>query len=265
MVRTAIFCSIPSFARGACSGRSSWAARDEAEPDEMNELEDEKLRLRILFSDDDDGIQRFEDVLDLLHDSSLLPRPNELRTADGLKYRIDGFAADLVAKNLASSFDSMLPFQLLNGADDIQTISPPDTIFSTTQAGALPRTYVEDCLRLVRRIATTTKPKFVNCCFHEISRKIYFENFEFQDRTPVSPNLEWLQYYGPQEYQRQGGDAMLANPYIQAKRLGEGVLIQVGASPEVAFTSEGRELLVNATRAMPSLRESDEESPEQRQ
>lgn len=218
----------------------------------ISELKDEKLRLRIVFSNSDNTIQQFKDVLELLQ-NSLLPTPNEIQRPDTLKFRIDGFTAALVWQNLESSFNSMLPFQLLNGIENTQVISPPDTIFSTTQAELLPDGYIQKCVKLVKNIVATTDPKYVNCCFHEVSRKIYFRHFEFQDRTPVSPNLEWLQYYGPEEYEKQGGEAILSNPHIQAEQLGEGLLIQVGAGPEDALTDDGEDLLVKATKTMPPV------------
>lgn len=218
----------------------------------MKELQNEKLRLRIVLSKSDNALQQFKEVLEMFQ-NSFLPKPTEIQRSDGLKYRIDGFIAPLVMENLESSFSSMLPFQLLNDIQNTQVISPQDSIFSTTQATLLPEGYVEQCLTLVKQIVKSTSPGYVNCCYHRISREIYFNNFEFEDRTPNSPNLEWLQYYGPEEYEKQGGENILSNPHIRAEKLGEGLLIQVGASPEDAFTAEGEELLVKATKAMPPV------------
>ena len=95
-------------------------------------------------------------------------------------------------------------------------------------------------------------------CFNEkVSEKIYEEHIEFTQwsRTFLSSQLEWLQYYNHDELKRQGGDAIFENPYIKAERLCGGILVQVGESLEEAYSPEGQELLVKATKAMPPVQQ----------
>jgi hypothetical protein len=77
--------------------------------------------------------------------------------------------------------------------------------------------------------------------------------FEWERRTPYFTMFSWLTYFGPEEFRKQGGDAIFENPYIKAEKMGEGVFIQVGESPFDAATPEGEELIVKATRALPPV------------
>lgn len=96
---------------------------------------------------------------------------------------------------------------------------------------------------------------YIECSDIDTSIKIHEEHIEFTQwsRTFLSSQLEWLQYYNHDELKRQGGDAILENPYIKAERLCGGILVQVGESLEEAYSPEGQELLVKATKAMPPV------------
>jgi hypothetical protein len=71
----------------------------------------------------------------------------------------------------------------------------------------------------------------------------------------TQPILTWMQYYGKEELEKRGGFAAFeSNPYVQTQRIHDGLLVQVGDSPDVFDTPEGEQLLVNAINALPPLK-----------
>lgn len=72
-------------------------------------------------------------------------------------------------------------------------------------------------------------------------------------RTMDFPGLYWLQYYGAEEFKKQGGMAILDNPYIDARLIKDGIFIQVGESPYHFHTRGGEEQMINANAAMPPV------------
>jgi hypothetical protein len=79
------------------------------------------------------------------------------------------------------------------------------------------------------------------------------KNFPNERRTKTM--LTWLQYYGKAELEWRGGFAAFeSNPYVQTQRIHDGLLVQVGESPDVFDTPEGEQLLVNAINALPPLK-----------
>jgi hypothetical protein len=67
--------------------------------------------------------------------------------------------------------------------------------------------------------------------------------------------LTWLQYYGKEELEKRGGFAAFeSNPYVQTQRIHDGLIVQVGESPDAFDTPEGEQLLVNAINALPPLK-----------
>ncbi|MDJ1470979.1 hypothetical protein [Xanthocytophaga flava] len=93
------------------------------------------------------------------------------------------------------------------------------------------------------------------CHFSNVHVSMLEKHFRGQKRTFYLPALNWLQYLGKEELERQGGmEALEANPLLKTERIHDGLLIQVGESPYDAFTPEGEELLVKATRSLPPVR-----------
>jgi hypothetical protein len=86
---------------------------------------------------------------------------------------------------------------------------------------------------------------------------IEFESFQRtykkNRRTIDFPGLYWLQYYDAEEFKKQGGKAILDNPYIDAQLIKDGVFIEVGKSPFDVHTPEGEELMTKANAAMPTV------------
>ena len=97
---------------------------------------------------------------------------------------------------------------------------------------------------------------FAKCEVDQIYYNIYEKYFGFEfTRTSNISYLNWLQYFGAEELERQGGmEALESNPLLKTERIHDGLLIQVGESPYDAFTPEGEELLVKATRSLPPVR-----------
>lgn len=80
-------------------------------------------------------------------------------------------------------------------------------------------------------------------------KKKYREN----RRTIDFPGLYWLQYYDAEEFKKQGGKAILDNPYIDAQLIKDGIFIQVGDSPYDIHTPEGEDRMTKANAAMPQV------------
>ncbi len=86
------------------------------------------------------------------------------------------------------------------------------------------------------------------------ARALYDEHYDAQQRTFYASGLYWLNWFGPGELERQGGiDALAANPYAKTKRMGDGLLIEVGDSYLDATTPAGVEALLAATAALPPI------------
>jgi len=80
-------------------------------------------------------------------------------------------------------------------------------------------------------------------------KKLYKNN----RRTIDFQGLYWLQFYGAEEFKKQGGISILGNPYIEASLIKDGIFIQVGENPYSVHTPEGNEQMINANKAMPPI------------
>ncbi len=87
-----------------------------------------------------------------------------------------------------------------------------------------------------------------------VNFRSFNRRYRKNQRTADFPGLYWLQYYGAEEFKRQGGKAILDNPYIEAQLIKDGVFIQVGDSPYDVHTTEGEERMIKANAAMPPVR-----------
>ncbi|MDJ1482964.1 hypothetical protein QNI16_20850 [Cytophagaceae bacterium YF14B1] len=84
---------------------------------------------------------------------------------------------------------------------------------------------------------------------------IYSEKLSFEETISINFFPSWLQYFGKEELENQGGiDALEANSLLKTSRIHDGLLIQIGDGPYDAFTPEGEELLVKATRSLPPVK-----------
>jgi|GEM_PF-2965915 len=106
-----------------------------------------------------------------------------------------------------------------------------------------------------KNILNIIRPISLSFCFEKINLKISNKYFLYQGRTSFSGNLVWLQYFNKEELERQGGiEALESNPFLKTERIKDGLLIQLGESPYDAFTPEGEQLLVEATRSLPPVK-----------
>jgi hypothetical protein len=89
------------------------------------------------------------------------------------------------------------------------------------------------------------------------------EHYARHERTFHMGGLYWLNWFGPEEAERQGGlAAVRANPYARTEVFGKSLLVEVGAGPLDARTAAGRQRLLDATAALPPVRPEPEPRPE---
>lgn len=86
------------------------------------------------------------------------------------------------------------------------------------------------------------------------------QQYKANRRTVDYPGLYWLQFYGAEEFKKQGGTVILDNPYIDAMLIKDGIFIQVGESPYEVHTPEGKERMIKANKAMPPVIKDDNQS-----
>lgn len=86
------------------------------------------------------------------------------------------------------------------------------------------------------------------------ARTLYDEHYSAKERTFYASGLYWLNWFGPDELERQGGiGALAANPHARTQRMGAGLLIEVGDGYLDATTPAGIAALLAATLAMPPI------------
>ncbi|MBC8111638.1 MAG: hypothetical protein H7Y04_11305 [Verrucomicrobia bacterium] len=83
----------------------------------------------------------------------------------------------------------------------------------------------------------------------------YNDIYRYKFEGISKPYLGWIQYFNNKMIMERGGfESFESNPLLKTERIHDGLLIQVGESPYDAFTPEGEELLVRATRSLPPVR-----------
>lgn len=217
--------------------------------------EKDNLWIRICMDENNISISSYEFVLHKIS-SSFIPRPDKLYLHDGSEYAIEGF--------LDSKIINELTFELNGSKNSIKTVfqdesntmilDPDGTIYIEVSASFINSDIAANLCYMLKEIAVEINPYFMASALQTISSQIYHRHFEWQDRTWHSPSLVWLQYFGTQELKKQGGEAILKNPFIQAEKLATGgAFILVGNNPFDAYKPEGESLLVKATKAMPQV------------
>jgi hypothetical protein len=103
--------------------------------------------------------------------------------------------------------------------------------------------------------------KLIECeLFWEMGSCNWVGSFFFRDHfneweRKTQTMLTGLDYFGKEELEKRGGFAAFeSNPYVQTQRIHDGLLVQVGDSPDAFDTPEGEQLLVNAINALPPLK-----------
>jgi hypothetical protein len=91
-------------------------------------------------------------------------------------------------------------------------------------------------------------------CGNDIS-EFLGRNFSSTQRS-TKTLLSWMEYFGKVELEKRGGlEAFETNPYLKTQRIHDGLLVQVGDSPDVFDTPQGEILLVNAINALPLVKQ----------
>lgn len=106
-------------------------------------------------------------------------------------------------------------------------------------------------INLFKLIIHVRPPVVAKADFFTATNQMWDKYYQQNPRTRQASGLLWLQYYGEEEYIKQGGEAIFNNPYIKTERIAKGVLIQVGDSPFNSLTEPGQQALLSATKAMP--------------
>ena len=87
----------------------------------------------------------------------------------------------------------------------------------------------------------------------EYLKRAYRKYNRWRAKERVSRGLYWLNYYGPEEIRKQGGDALLDNPYAEMTPMGEGLFIRVGDNPLELQKKKNEKIFFDATAAMPEI------------
>jgi hypothetical protein len=224
-------------------------------------VEDDELEM-LLYVDDDSvrGASGFRPVLERLHDS-FLPRPDELAVPEKPAGAINSYVNEAVLKALDRKKHSV---ELINALEKLTVslvqaptrsylgIQIPATLAMKVPADEI-RTLFVDLIQILKR------PTYGVCRLGAHARALHQAAYAQARRTFYTSGLYWLNFFGPDEIERQGGPALANNPIAKVEHLPQGLLIQVGDDPFYAATPEGENKLKQATAAMPSLRK--EEPP----
>ena len=226
-------------------------------------VEDDELEM-LLYVDDDSirGASGFQPVLERLHDS-FLPRPNELVVPDKPAGAINSYLDGAVLKALDRKKHSV---ELINDLEKltVRLVQAPDRSYLGIQIPATLamkvsadeiRTLFVDLIQILKR------PTYGVCRFGARARALHQAAYAQARRTFYTSGLYWLNFFGPDEIERQGGPDLANNPVAKVEQLPQGILIQVGDDPFQAATPEGEEKLKQATAAMPSLQKEEEPAP----
>ncbi len=183
-------------------------------------------------------------------DKSFCPKPTLMSSPDRVPRSIDGFR------------DPRLK-QRLEKAKLVELEGPMFTLVLMTErriaAGLfLRKSFLQgvdphDIQSLFAAIVDIQQPFVAYCDFTEVEASLAAERGYMQSNTVYDIGLLWLKFFGPKITGYLGREALLDNPHGVAKRVGDGVLIQVGQSPWEGLTKAGKSRLLQATLAMPRL------------
>jgi hypothetical protein len=219
-----------------------------------------KDNINISFSSESLGSESLTMTRKLLAilDTSFLPSPDKIDQADRKEIGIAGYLDEKIMRVAEDEWKKrQLPFVLWGNGEEFSvsiaaselrygfTIEFPYSTHSEISTSQIKELFLILCQLL--------NPEIARCYARNAFNSIRQKHFEWECRTPNLDYFSWLQYFGKNEFRRQGGEAIFQNPYIKAEWLGEGVLIEVGSEPLEAHTPEGEELIVKATRALPPV------------
>jgi hypothetical protein len=219
------------------------------------------LRLRIHLVREDrerSGSSGLVPILQRL-DDSFVPPPTHVRTDNKVPKRVSNFDSDAARKSLDTARFSteFLDEELLRASIGQMQNSITVSIFVPypTVASISPleiRTVFVDLINILN-------PTYARVHMEPQGQILHREHYSTVYRTFHAAGLYWLNFFGPDEEKAQGGPALADNPFATSTRLPQGLLLQVCDSPIEATTPEGIERLVAATRAMPQLKQDEED------
>lgn len=206
--------------------------------------------LYIWLNRDDETIRSFDSYKPFFEclRRSFLPPPSALAIGNRKPSRISDYDAPSLVKALDKAQDNVT----ITSADDVLKILlwPLDnrTAISLYLNPATP----EQNRELFLQLSEAIRPTYGRCHLYSAMTLLEQEHYK-ATRTFYTDGLFWLNIFGPEEEQRQGGQALENNPFTQVERLSYGLVLQVCDSPEEASTPEGVQRLVQATNSMPQL------------
>ena len=205
------------------------------------------------------GAEGFRPVLERL-DTSFLPRPTHLEGPGARPRPIEGYLDPEVGKALDRGGRSVMLTGERLWVDLLQLRARTSLSlrFSPDVPAAELRQLVVDLVELV-------SPTYARAHLEAAAQRLHEQHYRGHERSFYTDGLYWLNYFGPDELERLGGEALADNPQAVVERLGKGLLLEVGADPLEAATPEGEERLVAATGMLPTGEEAeaeDEEGPE---
>jgi hypothetical protein len=226
-------------------------------------VEDDELEM-LLYVDDDSirGASGFRPVLERLQ-NSFLPQPIELVATDKPGITIKGYLDEAALKAL----DRKKHFvEFINNTEklNVTVAQPPNrswigihipaTLAVKVPADEIRKLFV-DLIQLLR------SPSYGVCHLAAHGRALHQAAYAQARRTFYTSGLYWLNFFGPDEIERQGGPALANNPVAKVEQLPQGIVIQVGDDPIYAASPDGENRLKQATEAMPSLAKVEKPSP----
>ena len=205
------------------------------------------------------GAEGFRPVLERL-DTSFLPGPTRLEGPGARPRSIEGYLDPEVGKALDRGGRSVMLTGERLWVDLLQLRARTSLSlrFSPDVPAAELRQLVVDLVELV-------SPTYARAHLEAAAQRLHEQHYRGHERSFYTDGLYWLNYFGPDELERLGGEALAENPHAVVERLGKGLLLEVGADPLEAATPEGEERLVAATGMLPTGEEAeaeDEEGPE---
>ena len=198
------------------------------------------------------GAEGFQPVLEQL-DTSFLPRPTRLEGPGARPGPIEGYLDPEVGEALDRGGRSVMLTGERLWVDLLQLRA--QTSLSLRFSPDVPAAEIR---RLFVDLVELVSPTYARR-LEAAAQRLHEQHYRGHERSFYTDGLYWLNYVGPDELERLGGEALAENPHAVVERLGEGLLLEVGADPLEAATPEGEERLVAATRMLPTGEEAEDE------
>jgi hypothetical protein len=121
------------------------------------------------------------------------------------------------------------------------------------------RAEIRQLVDLVRLVS----PTYARAHLDAAAQRLHEQHYQGNERSFYADGLFWLNFFGPDELERQGGAAVADNPHARVEHVDGGLLLEVGDGHLDAATPEGEQRLLAATRALPPLGGDVDEEPEE--